>query len=64
MKMKIHTLKTPWLIAAMMVAVAIGETIAWQISRVYDVRFWSVGAAAVCVGLVAFAVSVLYDGHE
>ena len=63
MKM-LHTLKTSWLIAAMVVAVAVGEALGWQISRAFDVRFPAVAVAALSVGLVAVVVSFLYDGSD
>lgn len=60
----LHTLKTSWLIAAMVVAVAVGEALGWQISRAFDVRFPAVAVAALSVGLVAVVVSFLYDGSD
>ncbi len=60
----IHHLRASWLFLAMLVAVAIGETVAWYISRSFEMRFPVVAVGAVCVGLVAGGVSVLYDGRE
>lgn len=59
----LHTLRTPWFVLAMVVAVTIGELVAWQISRAYHVRFAPALVAAICVGLVAFIVSLIYDGE-
>lgn len=60
----IHHLKARWLLAAMLIAVAIGEFVAWKITTANHWRFPSVAVAAVCVGLVASAVAWLYDGRE
>lgn len=63
MKM-IHHLKARWLLAAMLIAVAGGEYVAWQVTRAFDWRFPSIAIAAVCIGAVAAAVALLYDGRE
>jgi hypothetical protein len=63
MKM-LHTLKMRWLLLAMLVVAAIGETIAWQISVKFDWRFEPVPIAAICVGATAAFVALIYDGRE
>jgi len=63
MKM-IHTLKMRWLLLAMLLAVVMGETIAWQISAMFDVRLDPVAVAAVCMGATAAFVALIYDGRE
>ncbi|PTX95729.1 hypothetical protein [Opitutus sp. ER46] len=60
----IHHLKARWLLAAMLVAVVAGETIAWSVTKAFDIRFPAIAVAAVCIGLVAMSVSWLYDGRE
>lgn len=60
----IHHLKARWLLAAMLIAVAVGEFVAWEITRAFHWRFPSVAIAAVCVGAVAAAVAWLYDERE
>lgn len=60
----LHTLKTSWLVVAMVVTVAIGEALGSQISRAMGIRFPAVAVAAVCVGLVAVVVSLIYDGCD
>jgi hypothetical protein len=60
----IHHLRASWLFVAMVIAVALGESVAWFISKSFDLRFPSVAVGAVCIGLVAGGVSVLYDGRE
>lgn len=62
--MKIHHLKSSWLLLAMLVAVVAGEAIGWYVCKAFDLRFPAVAIAAVCVGLVAGSVSYLYDGRE
>lgn len=60
----IHHLRASWLLAAMIVAVVIGEIVAWYVTKMFDVRFPAVAVGTVCVGLVAGTVSWLYDGRE
>ena len=60
----LHTLKAPWLIVAMVIAVSIGEIVAWQVMKSLGVRFDPTAVAAVCVGAVAAVVALLYDGNE
>lgn len=61
---RIHHLKDSWLLAAMVLAVLVGETIGWYVTNLFQWRFPVVAIAAVCVGIVAATVSVLYDGTE
>jgi len=61
---KLHTLKVRWFLAAMVLAVTIGETIAWQVSRSFSVRFDPAAVGAICVGVVAVVVSAIYDGRD
>lgn len=60
----IHHLTTGGLVAAMLIAVAIGETIAWYVTKTFDIRFPAVAVGAVCIGTVGAVVSWLYDGRE
>ena len=60
----LHTLKTSWLLLAMIVSVAIGETLAWQLSRLFDLRYSAVAVAAVSIAFAAFVVSLIYDGTD
>lgn len=60
----IHHLKARWLLATMLLAVTVGELVAWQVTTALKWRFPSVAVAAVCVGLVAAGVAWLYDGRE
>lgn len=60
----IHTLKARWLLLAMLLTTVIGETVAWQISQSFHVRFNPVPVAAVCIGLTAAAIAFLYDGRD
>lgn len=59
-----HHLKASWLIAAMVLAVAIGEFTVWQITKMMGWRFPSIAVAAVCVGIVAALTAIFYDGQE
>lgn len=60
----IHHLKARWLLAAMLIAVAVGEYVAWAITKSMNWRFPSVAVAALCIGLVGAVVAWLYDGRE
>ena len=60
----INHLTTTSLLIAMAVALLVGETIAWYVTKLLEVRFPAVAVGAVCIGLVVAAVSWLYDGTE
>ncbi len=60
----IHHLKASWLFAAMVAAVIVGEVLGNVVCRTWNLRCPSVAIAAVCIGLVAAVVSLLYDGRE
>jgi hypothetical protein len=60
----IKHLKARWLAAAMFVGVLIGELIAWQLSRSFDLRFEPILAAAAAMLAVALFVSFNYDGTD
>jgi hypothetical protein len=61
---KIKTLKTSWLLLAMVIAVVIGEFVGSLVGTLAGIRVPPVPVAAVCVGLVAFTVSLIYDGTD
>ena len=61
---KLKTLKTSWFLLAMIVAVVIGELIGKAVANAFAVRVPAVPVAALCVGLVAFTVSLIYDGTD
>jgi hypothetical protein len=60
----IHTLKARWLLLAMLLVTVLGETLVWQISRSFHLRFAPVPVAAICVGLTAVVVAWIYDGRD
>lgn len=60
----IHTLKARWLLLAMLLTTVIGETLAWQLARTFQFRFNAVTVAALCIGLTAAVVAVIYDGRD
>ena len=60
----IHHLTASWLLVAMVIAVALGETIALTVSKAFSFRCPVVAVAALCIGLVAGGVSLIYDGSE
>lgn len=64
MKLAMHHLKARWLLAAMIVAVVLGEHAAWFVTKLFHWRFPVVAVAAACVGLVATVVALTYDGKE
>jgi hypothetical protein len=63
MKM-IKRLRTSWFLGAMIVAVVVGELIAWQICGYYKLRFPPVVVATLCIGAVAAFVAWQYDGTD
>lgn len=52
------------LLAAILVTLAIGETVGWQLSQLYDVRFNPVLIGALCVGTAAAVMAWIYDGAD
>lgn len=60
----IHTLKARWLVLATVLVTVIGETIAWQISRSFQVRYDPVAIGALCIGVTVGITAWLYDGRE
>jgi len=60
----LHVLKARWLLLAMAAVTILGETIAWQATRSFGVRFAPAAIAAICVGLTAVVAAWLYDGHD
>jgi len=60
----LHTLKPSWFILAAVAAIAVGEWIAWQIARAFDFRFSGFAVAAISVAILAFVVSLIYDGTD
>lgn len=45
----------------MVAAVALGEVIAWEISRFYDVSLHPITVAFASIGLVQIAASIIYN---
>ena len=60
----IHHLKARWLLTAMVVAVIVGEIAGKAACSALNVRFPAFAVGALCVGLVAAGVSVIYDGRD
>lgn len=60
----IHHLSTAGLLAACVGAVIVGEATAWYVTKALDMRFPVFTVGVVCIGIVAAAVSFLYDGRE
>lgn len=56
--------KGSWFLFAMVVAILIGEVVAWEVSSHFGVRSNPLVVAFVCAGLVAAIASVLYDGCD
>jgi hypothetical protein len=60
----IHHLKARWLVATMLTAIVASETAAWYVCQTFNLHFPATAVGALSVGLVAVAVSVLYDGED
>lgn len=59
-----RTFKGSWFVSALVVAIVVGEIVAWEVSSNLGLRNNPVVVAFVCAGLVAAIVSVLYDGAD
>lgn len=53
--------KNSWFLTALVVALLVGEAIAWEVSSRFGVRSNPLVVAFLCIGLVAAMVSVLYE---
>ena len=59
-----RTFKGTWFLFAMVVAILIGEIVAWEASIRLGIRNNPLDVAFLCMGLVAAIASVLYEGAE
>jgi hypothetical protein len=59
-----RTFKGSWLLFAMVVAILIGEIVAWEVSSQLGVRNNPLVVAFLSMGLVAGMASVLYEGAD
>jgi hypothetical protein len=60
----LRTFKGSWFITAIVVAILIGEEIAWEVSSRLGIRNNPFVVAIHCTGLVAGIATVLYDGAD
>lgn len=60
----IRKFKGSWFVSALVLAIVIGEIVAWEISSRFGVRNNPVVVAFLCAGLVAAIASVLYEGAD
>jgi NhaP-type Na+/H+ and K+/H+ antiporter len=60
----LRTFKGSWFVTAIVVAIVIGEVIAWEVSSRLGIRNSPLVVAFLCTGLVAGIVTVLYDGAD
>jgi hypothetical protein len=58
------TFKTSWFLFAIVVAIVIGEIIAWEAANHFGLRNNPLVVAVMATGLVAAFVSVLYEGID
>ena len=56
--------KGSWFFLAIIVAISIGELVAWEAASRLGVRNNPLVVAFVCTGLVAAVASVLYEGCD
>lgn len=61
---KFKTLKTSWFLSVMTVAVIFGEILRRLLVENFGLRLPGLPVAAFCVGIVAVAVSLVYDGSD
>ncbi len=59
-----RTFKGSWFIFAMIVAIAVGELIAWQASQFFGFRLHPITVAFVSIGLVQVAATLWYDDAD
>lgn len=59
-----RTFKGSWFIFAMIVAIALGELIAWQVSKFFGFQLHAVTVAFLSVGVVQIVALLLYDDAD
>lgn len=52
--------KGSWFLLTMVAAVALGEVVAWEISRFYGVALHPITVAFACIGVVQVVAAVIY----
>ena len=61
---RFKTLKTSWFMSSLIVAVIGGEILRRMVIESFALRVPALPVAALCVGGMAFAISLLYDGND
>lgn len=56
--------KDSWFYTAVVVAIVLGELVAWFVSENFGLRNNPLVVGILCIGLVAAMTSVLYDGRD
>ena len=64
MKTKTRAFKTSWFLLAVVVAIVIGEVIAWEVANRFGLRSHPLVVGMLAIGLVTAIVSVLYEGVD
>ncbi len=64
MKTTHRKFKGSWFVTAVVLAILVGEMLAWEVSRRLDFRNNPLVVAFLCAGLVAVLASVLYEGAD
>lgn len=59
-----RTFKGSWCALAIVVAILVGEVVAWEVSSRFEIRNNPFVVALLCIGLVAAMASVLYEGAD
>lgn len=59
-----RTFKGSWFLTAMVVAIVVGELIAWNGSSAWGFRFSPIPIAFLCIGLVEAGAVMLYRNAE
>ena len=60
----LRTFKGSWFLLAIVVAIIVGEVVAWEVSARFGLRNNPFVVGFLCMGLVAAIASVLYDGAD
>lgn len=60
----LRTFKGSWFLLVTVVAIIVGEVVAWEVSSHFGVRNNPLVVAFLCMGLVAGIASVLYEGAD
>ena len=59
-----HKFKGSWYLSSMLVAIVLGELIAWAIASLYSLQASPIIVAFICAGIVALGAMIFFNDAE